>query len=47
MIRYLKIYKECIKVDFATASTYRLNFFLNCIIMLLGDIFFPLITVLI
>ena len=29
------------------ASTYRLNFLLNCTIMLLGDIIFPLITVLI
>ena len=34
-------------MSFQTASTYRLNFFLNCIIMLLGDILFPLITLLI
>ncbi len=47
MKRYLLIYKECIKVSFAAAATYRMNFFLNCIIMLLGDILFPLITVLI
>lgn len=47
MKRYLLIYKECIRVAFATASTYRLNFFLNCVIMLLGDILFPLITILI
>lgn len=47
MKRYLLIYKECIKVAFSTASTYRLNFILSCIIMLLGDILFPLITVLI
>lgn len=45
--RYLLIYRECIRVAFASATTYRLNFFLNCIIMLLGDIVFPLITVLI
>lgn len=47
MKRYLQIYKECIKIAFATASTYRTNFILNTIIMLLGDILFPLITVLI
>lgn len=47
MKRYLLIYRECIKVAFQAASTYRLNFFLNCIIMLLGDILFPLITLLI
>ena len=47
MRRYIKVYKECVKVAFASASTYRLNFILNCTIMLLGDIIFPLITVLI
>jgi ABC-2 type transport system permease protein len=47
MKRYLTIYKECIKVAFAAASTYRMNFFLNTIIMLLGDILFPLVTLLI
>ncbi len=47
MKRYFLIYKECIRVAFATAATYRMNFFLNTIIMLLGDILFPLVTVLI
>lgn len=47
MRRYFDVYRECIKVAFAAASTYRLNFILNCTIMLLGDIIFPLITVLI
>ncbi len=47
MKRYLHIYKECIKVAFTTASTYRLNFFLNSVIMVLGDILFPLVTLLI
>lgn len=47
MKRYWNIYKECVRVAFATASTYRMNFFLNTIIMLLGDILFPLVTVLI
>ena len=45
--RYLTVYRECVKVAFASASTYRLNFLLNCTIMLLQDIIFPLITVLI
>ncbi len=45
--RYLTVYRECVKVAFASTSTYRLNFLLNCTIMLLGDIIFPLITVLI
>lgn len=47
MKRYLMIYKESIKVAFASASTYRMNFFLNNIIMLIGNIFFPLVTILI
>lgn len=47
MKRYLRIYKECIRVAFATAATYRMNFFLNSVIMLLGDILFPLVTLLI
>ena len=47
MKRYYLIYKECIKIAFATAMTYRMNFFLNSVIMLLGDILFPLITLLI
>lgn len=47
MKRYIKIYKECIRISFAVASTYRTNFILNCLIMLMGDIIFPLITVLI
>lgn len=47
MKRYVLIYRECVRVAFATASTYRMNFILNSVIMLLGDILFPLITVLI
>jgi ABC-2 type transport system permease protein len=47
MKRYLNIYKESIRVAFAAALTYRMNFFLNSVIMLLGDILFPLITLLI
>lgn len=47
MKRYLNIYKECIRVAFAAASTYRMNFILNNVIMLLGDILFPFVTILI
>lgn len=47
MKRYIHIYKECIRAAFITAATYRINFFLNTVIMLLGDILFPLLTVLI
>lgn len=47
MKRYMKIYMESVRVAFAVASTYRVNFILNCTIMLMGDIIFPLITVLI
>lgn len=47
MKRYLSIYRECIRVAFAAAATYRMNFFLNTVIMLLGDILFPLVTILI
>lgn len=47
MRRYLCIYKQCIKTAFATASCYRMNFLLNMVIMLLGDILFPLVTVMI
>lgn len=44
---YVGIYKECIKVSFATASTYRFNFILSTIIMLISNILFPLVTILI
>lgn len=45
--RYFNIYKECISVSIAAAVAYRMNFILSAIIMLLGDIIFPLITILI
>lgn len=44
---FVGIYKECIKVSFATAATYRFNFVLNSIIMLVSNILFPLVTILI
>jgi ABC-2 type transport system permease protein len=45
--RYFKIYKECIKVSFNTASTYRVNFILSCFIMFISNILFPVVTILI
>lgn len=47
MKRYLLIYKQCIRVNIASAATYRFDFILSSVIMLLGDILFPLITLLI
>ncbi len=44
---FIGIYKECIKVSFATAATYRFNFVLSTIIMLVSNILFPLVTILI
>lgn len=45
--KFFQIYKECIKVSFATASTYRVNFFLSNLITLVSNILFPLVTILI
>ncbi|MDF2858624.1 MAG: hypothetical protein K0Q87_4475 [Neobacillus sp.] len=45
--KYLQIYKESIKISFATASTYRVNFILSNFITLVGNILFPLVTVMI
>lgn len=45
--KYIKIYKECIRISFAEASTYRFNFILNNLIMLVSNILFPLVTILI
>lgn len=47
MKRYIRIYKECIRAAFVSAAAYRMNFVLNSVIMLLGDILFPLLTILI
>lgn len=44
---YSGIYRECIKVSFATAATYRFNFVLNAIIMLVSNVLFPMVTILI
>ncbi len=41
------IFKECIKISFSYATTYRFNFILSSIIMLVSNILFPLVTILI
>ena len=45
--RYITIYKECLKITFATETTYRLNFLLSNLITLVSNILFPLVTILI
>lgn len=47
MKKYLLFYKECIKVSFATASTYRANFLINTFIMVVSNLLFPFVTILI
>lgn len=47
MKKYLIIYKESIRIAFASATTYRANFILESIITLLSNILFPLVTLLI
>lgn len=47
MYKYLRIYKETIRNSIATASAYRANFILNNFVSLLGNIVFPLVTILI
>lgn len=47
MKRYFKIYKEGIKISFASAATYRLNFILDISILLISNLLFPLVTILI
>lgn len=47
MKKYLIMYKESIRISFASASTYRTDFILNSIISLLSNIIFPIITLMI
>lgn len=47
MKKYLIIYKESIRIAFASAATYRANFTLESIITILSNIIFPLVTLLI
>lgn len=45
--KYIRIYKECIKISIATSLTYRFNFLLDNFITLVSNILFPLVTLLI
>jgi len=45
--RYFKLYFICLKTLFASETAYRLNFILGLIITFMGNILFPLVTLLI
>lgn len=45
--RYLKLYLICLKTLFISETAYRLNFVLGMIITFIGNILFPLVTLLI
>lgn len=47
MKRFLRIYTQCMKTAVARAAAYRMDFLLSMFITLLGNIAFPLITLLI
>lgn len=45
--KYLKIYKESMRVDVASVAAYRANFLLGIIISLISNVLYPLVTLLI
>lgn len=45
--RYLKLYGICLRTLFISETAYRLNFILGLIITFIGNILFPLVTLLI
>ncbi len=45
--RYLKLYLICLKTLFISETAYRLNFILEMLITFIGNILFPLVTILI
>lgn len=47
MRKYLKIYKEAIRISFSSAIAYRVNFLLNTLITLVSNIVLPMITIMI
>lgn len=47
MRKYLRVYKECIKINIARALTYRSNFVFYNFITLISNILFPLVSLLI
>lgn len=47
MRKYLKIYKEAIRISFSSAIAYRANFLLNMLITLTSNIILPMVTIMI
>ncbi|MDD5934143.1 MAG: ABC-2 family transporter protein [Clostridiales bacterium] len=47
MKKYLRLYRQSIRISFAAAMSYRANFILQSLIMILSNSLFPLITLLI
>lgn len=47
MKKYLKLYGQSIRISFATAMSYRADFILHTLIMILGNSLFPLVTLMI
>lgn len=47
MKRFFNIYKQCLLSALRVSAAYRMNFIVSCIITLVGNVFFPLLTLLI
>lgn len=47
MRKYLKIYKEAIRISFSSSTAYRMNFILNMMITLISNIVLPMVTIMI
>ncbi|WP_379154019.1 ABC transporter permease [Paenibacillus sp. sgz5001063] len=47
MKRYLDVYKQCMYSALQSAAAYRMNFIISSLITLIGNILFPLVTLLI
>lgn len=47
MNRYVDVYKQCMYSAVQTAAAYRMNFIVSSLITLVGNILFPLVTLLI
>ena len=47
MKQFLRIYGTCIKTSLSRAAAYRMNFLLSVTITLLGNVLFPIVTILI
>ncbi|MDQ0191762.1 ABC transporter permease [Paenibacillus wynnii] len=47
MKRYLEVYKQCMYSAVQSAAAYRMNFIISSLITLVGNILFPLVTLLI